>query len=349
MWSVVLSPAVGEQNLDYAATTLIEWVLKSRSSIDATSRVVGGPTQVNPAVIETGLQVPNIFFYAGMNDVLHDILRSLLPRSKSYRNLPDLVGREFGIRSSDGEIAYERMDIIEYAPRIASSAKFSGDFGNRAAALARLDDGIAATRLESLLLGEPSGNLSRKEQPWSRQSSIELLQLARDRGIEFTVLTPDNAGKNSLMALDIPASAKAELLQSLEAGNVFVMPMKSTDAGGISQIAWWRLDPRSGQFTGTMPGGRGDALVEYSMLERSVMGVYFWILTALPTKLGCWVAFGAKTFAGTELSSNEKVFCNVMSRTIGRGLPLYVGIPLVTPLVVLGVIWGVLLPENTAQ
>jgi hypothetical protein len=66
-------------------------------------------------------------------------------------------------------------------------------------------------------------------------------------------------------ALRLPADARTRILDDVNAGYVAVVP--ASVAGG-DDVAWWRIDPATGQTLGIGNRGWGQAAVEYRRLVK---------------------------------------------------------------------------------
>jgi hypothetical protein len=94
---------------------------------------------------------------------------------------------------------------------------------------------------------------------------------ARKQGVPVVLLRPGAAGLKKLSETLVPESVKAELSATLATGDDVVVPVRPVPLDGGQQVAWWRFEPASGQLIGVMPGGRGQALGEYT--EAAVISV----------------------------------------------------------------------------
>lgn len=88
---------------------------------------------------------------------------------------------------------------------------------------------------------------------------VSALRDAMSAGIEVTVLRTGDG--DSVTALDLPAAARAGIMEDLAAGYAVVTPVALPDPGAMA--GWWRIDPETGASLGRGGDGRGQGFVEY--------------------------------------------------------------------------------------
>ncbi len=146
----------------------------------------------------------------------------------------------------------------------------------------RLREGIVDTATESVL--------------------VEAMQPEGTRSLALAAFDGELRAVRSIDALQEaavgwPANVRARMAREVQKGHVIVLPSIDAQELGDWELAYWRVDPKTGVCLGM--GGQGwGAAVSQEMTERQVMQV-FWIST-----IGNFAAFG-KCLAGAADSAAE--------------------------------------------
>jgi hypothetical protein len=172
-------------------------------------------------------------------------------RSQVYLNRPNVALAWSGIAGTGSRDVRETLlfDIVvnDLAPA-ATDDPFA----------ARLAQGVRDTVVEAALAG-----------PTATGGTAALYEADRSAGRDWVRLDP--AQPEALEGLALPADSYAAIARDLAAGAVVIAPPApvATDAG--PQVAWWRIDPRTGTTLGMTPDG-GATLVDHAMqLSRAVV------------------------------------------------------------------------------
>jgi hypothetical protein len=176
------------------------------------------------------------------------LARNLLSSSRGdiYLASPNVLTYRTGLRTNpSGQIRpYEAFDIVanESAVRLGS---------RRESFEVRLRQGTFDSNAETFLLAEGGSTTSAAE------------AFARAKRTEPSwVIVRESA---DIPALRLPADARTRILDDVNAGYVAVVP--ASVAGG-DDVAWWRIDPATGQTLGIGNRGWGQAAVEYRRLVK---------------------------------------------------------------------------------
>jgi hypothetical protein len=290
LWSVELLPEAGEESFDFVGARLLSSTLESRPAIDAILRRVNGEQTAIPPQPEESSTLLNILLDACLTDLTAGLTGRQQSRLRWYRNQPDLIAHEIGIDSARGQAEFERVDLVRLAPRAASLGDTvrqdtSGVFRDR------IWRGVLAAKLEWAMLHGQTGPTTGND---ITLNSIAVLQASRERGIDSAILKPDGSDAAKLSAMPIPDSIKAELSAGLAAGNILVVPLGLIEVGGDSQIAWWQIQPQTGEVLAVMPGSRGQAMVEKIIAQQ--IGVFL----LFPT---CGFRYGSSKKKNIDLAS----------------------------------------------
>jgi hypothetical protein len=125
----------------------------------------------------------------------------------------------------------------------------------------RLTQGVADTVAEAVLAsadGKP-------------ENASELFAAAAARDAKWVTLR--GPGDAAVASLELPADAVARIRQDLAAGYAVVVPAKAPAPGAVGRgaVAWWRVDPASGQTLGVGHQGWGSAATEYIWKVRVLL------------------------------------------------------------------------------
>ncbi|MBW7881740.1 MAG: hypothetical protein H3C34_03735 [Caldilineaceae bacterium] len=211
-----------------------------------------------------------------------------------YRAEPALVVVERGLLPGGPFLeGFARVDVISNARRAFTST----DDGLAPDPAAVLFAGVWETQVEGApLLGLEQAHFN----------AARAVHAAVDAGQELLVVTPGDTSLLDDLALD--AESRANLEADLARGYVVVVP-KMEEAG--EDLAWWRVDPRTGETLGIGRDGRGTEGTEYTItlqgiIESTILGTpktiaSIAICTGQGGSVGCCVAENAAYFAGGML------------------------------------------------
>jgi hypothetical protein len=170
--------------------------------------------------------------------------------ARVYLDSPNVVSRHQSLRLGRAVgglslLVCEGFDIV--ANPVAVRRGAPGDATAPAERMIRLQQGVADTVAEALLSGD-CGKL---------ENASELYAASAGKGEQWVTLRK-GAGP-SPASLALPPEARARIERDLEAGHVVVAPAKAGSAEGAG-VAWWRVDPRTGQTLGITRQGWGGAV-----------------------------------------------------------------------------------------
>ena len=147
---------------------------------------------------------------------------------------------------------WEGFDIVANDVAVRSGA-VSGAPGGRTI---RLTQGVADTVAEAALV---RGGGSAVE------STSELFSTASARGERWITLHKgDETG--ALGSIQLPKDVQARIAQELTEGYVVLVPKAPPPGDGHVRIAWWRVDPATGQTLGIGQQGWGETAAENAMM-----------------------------------------------------------------------------------
>lgn len=131
-----------------------------------------------------------------------------------------------------------------------------------AATAFRVTRGVHEAVLESLVLEKALG---------ARPLSVAtVMEEAAAQGIDLVYVD----GADDLARAGISGQAKARILAAVQAGYVVLVPGRMVEVEGRPAIAWWQIDPRTGETVGVGEDGTHQAFFEYRTLFRwMVVGV----------------------------------------------------------------------------
>ena len=92
-----------------------------------------------------------------------------------------------------------------------------------------------------------------------------ILQEARRQGIPLLTVTASNL--QNLAKAEISGGAKARITQAVRNGKAILVPERMVAHDGTTTIAWWQLDPDTGEILGASENGTHDVFVQNSILR----------------------------------------------------------------------------------
>ncbi len=139
-------------------------------------------------------------------------------------------------------------------------------------------------------------------------STSAVFTAAAQQDIPLTVIGPDNLA--TLSALDISAEGKGRITTAIESGLKVIVPTKNVDLNGTSTIAWYEIDPTTGETTAVTEDGGHQ--IEYAV----ALGVAF-VLAAVAITI---VTYGLPGIALAQLEINAQDCLNTNGTKNGKGL-----------------------------
>ncbi|MGC8947518.1 MAG: hypothetical protein ACP5N6_15360, partial [Anaerolineae bacterium] len=120
----------------------------------------------------------------------------------------------------------------------------------------RVTRGVHETVLESLVLEKALG---------ARPLSVAtVMEEAAAQGIDLVYV--DGASLDALAKAAISDQAKARILAAVQAGSVVLVPGRMVEVEGRPAIAWWQVDPLTGETVGVGEDGTHQAFLDYGIL-----------------------------------------------------------------------------------
>jgi hypothetical protein len=209
----------------------------------------------------------------------------------------------------DGRLSIRRsFDIVANEVSVVSGADADP-------LLAPLTQGVLDSNAEAILAG-PGG---------CADGAAELFAITDAEDIDWVALR--GPGDSQLDQLSLSADVRARIERNLADGYIAISPRSAESLEGRS-VAWWRVDPRTGQTLGIDQRGHG-AAVEYEM--------------SLPREIGFIVSlFGAGFYGGymgcrsLSPTSTQRV-CVACGILAGLALATFVlSVPITAPLIFAG-------------
>ena len=69
---------------------------------------------------------------------------------------------------------------------------------------------------------------------------------------------------------DAPAAAKDQLAATLASGSAAIVASRAVQLGAETHVAWWSIDPASGNTVGRLESGAGQGITEYNRVQSEV-------------------------------------------------------------------------------
>jgi transglutaminase-like putative cysteine protease len=138
--------------------------------------------------------------------------------------------------------------------------------------------GLLEAQIESNLFPQPPAGSQLQVQYQASTSAV--FAAATAQGIPIVALTAQN--QSALQAIAISADAKARITTALQAGKQVLVPAKAPTIDGAPAIAWYEVDPTTGETIGVGEDGTHQDLITYGIIG-AIAAV---VLALLPGPLG---------------------------------------------------------------
>lgn len=92
-----------------------------------------------------------------------------------------------------------------------------------------------------------------------------LMRLAQSQGIGARLFSARE--RHRLDALNLPATVRSRLDDTLEAGQIVLLPLKPVFFDGQMRWGWWQIDPISHHMIGVLDSGLHQAVIERTLIE----------------------------------------------------------------------------------
>ncbi|KAA9134041.1 hypothetical protein F3N42_00375 [Marinihelvus fidelis] len=237
---------VGEIARGYVVDAAYRQYQASRPGIEATVALVKGEEPNEDAM--AGLP-PGWPGHLGLFTVF-DAAGGIGDQHRNFRSGPALVIHSEGLGGPDEWV--ESIDIVSNPRRAVSLA---GDVPVIDPWVA-LQSGIWETRVEGVLL---EGD--------SQLSTDKVFEQARDAGID-TIAVTDRA---TLAQVGYSADIQAAMAREIDRGYYLVTPSRPP---AQDLVAWWRVDPASGETLGQIADGQGGEMAQYVIGLTFSLGAY---------------------------------------------------------------------------
>lgn len=181
-----------------------------------------------------------------------DLVEDWSDQHRLYRHEPLLAIHTTGVNGNQGSMA--RVDIVHNARRAFDITGPEPSFDARA----QIAGGVWETLAEGSML-----------QPGDRKGAMQVLQAASSQKIPLRTIKPGGA----IGDLPVDGETRLHLQADLERGYAVLIPEARPD--GHQHIAWWRIDPVTGETLGVFDDGRGTNLTEYMSPIIAIAGLGF--------------------------------------------------------------------------
>ncbi|MHB8462200.1 MAG: hypothetical protein ACYDA1_06110 [Vulcanimicrobiaceae bacterium] len=96
----------------------------------------------------------------------------------------------------------------------------------------------------------------------------QVFAAAAQNGTASTVLAP--SAQSQIASLPFDADTRAQIRATLTSGAAAIVTSKAVALGGVAHIAWWSIDPTTGNTVGRLETGAGQAIEEYNQLQAKI-------------------------------------------------------------------------------
>jgi hypothetical protein len=236
----------------FIAHVAAQGVLANRELIRAAVASEGGRSQLANELIERFIPPPGpVYGLAFARGQWSPV------RGEVFLDRPNVLSYHRQLRRD----AAGRLVLCEGFDIVANQVAVRGQgVGQEATARSiRLRQGVADTAAEAVL-ASGCGRL---------ENTSELFAAAGVRGEPWATISPGD--HRDLAAFNLPADVRAQVERDLAAGYVVVVPRKAVELDGRKLVAWWRVDPVSGDTLGIGQNGWGSTASERALLHARIM------------------------------------------------------------------------------
>lgn len=205
-----------------------------------------------------------------------EIAGEILDSADSWGPLPSLALWRTALGEASGGLFIGQANVVSYRftppivnadvspPRqlidFASNATGIHGSANRSDFWIRVEQGIADTVAEAMTL---DGDLRESE---SAASLLAMVETGPDRLHVF-----GRGARDDVRGLELPPDTVARMASTVESGYLVVAPAQPAQRGGMPRVAWWRVDPASGETIGVMDTGYHQALTEDQLNREAAL------------------------------------------------------------------------------
>lgn len=133
---------------------------------------------------------------------------------------------------------------------------------------ARIFRGVVDGTLERVLIERLTAPLRAQGKWGPLMSTSSLFEKAKADGVSSLALPEDQ----ERLDRNIPENARARLKKETSGGFVLVVPQRALPLGNVPRLAWWRVDPRSGETIAVGDDGLHPVATEYKIHEANSDG-----------------------------------------------------------------------------
>ncbi|MEZ6088875.1 MAG: dockerin type I domain-containing protein [Pirellulaceae bacterium] len=127
----------------------------------------------------------------------------------------------------------------------------------------RINQGISDTLVEQLALGP----LLSEGHVVAQTGVQQIFQLASDQNIATLLIMPQT--RSQLEGFNISPRAKSLINAALDDGKQVLTPVEMISVNGTPRLAWFEIDPRTGDTIGVFDDGTHGAFVQYAATART--------------------------------------------------------------------------------
>ncbi len=176
--------------------------------------------------------------------------RALATRYNGVRFTPDRAMIAMVHRGFDASKAPTlAIDIVENGERAGAADPSSATLAN--VARGYMDTVAEQHLLNGTAVGAP-----------------QIFAAAAKTNVASSVLPPSGAAQ--VAALPFDAATRAQLGATLSGGAAAIVTQQAISMNGAPHVAWWSIDPSSGNTVGRMETGAGQGMTEYNQLQAKI-------------------------------------------------------------------------------
>jgi len=189
------------------------------------------------------------------------------PRTLAVRFYPDSPRVQVAEASRKAGASRISLDLRRDSTRVVALGPQQEN-----AFLARVLRGVLDGTLERVLLTYVTANLNAGGFPWSPVVSTSMVfERAHAERVPFLLLRDQS--DLSHLERTVPEEALARLREGVARGQLAITPQRAISVGGVSRLAWWLLNPASGETIAVTDEGLHGGDEQMMVVNEKKLGV----------------------------------------------------------------------------
>ena len=252
----VRSRAAGAEAFDVTSAVYDLFFSTGRLDTEIVSKVVElSDLAEGSQEIDGFLQRVNIAFVFTSDGILGQLEQRRNASVRSYPDSPRVQIAALSVRAESERLSLDLRRRDRRAVMMSPQAE--------TAYYTRVFQGVLDGTLERVLVNYVAAGAPNREQVSDTASTSVVFENAKTAGVPIVLLT----GGNGRIPDGLPEDTLARMREDVSRGYLVIAPQGPVDVDGTPGLAWWRIDPRSGETTAITSDGLHAATTEYMIVK----------------------------------------------------------------------------------